>query len=42
MPVYSSINAEGLTNIIQAIVQGFEPMNKLSMALNTDKLKNWK
>lgn len=39
MPVYSSINAEGLTNIIQAIVQGFEPMNKLSMALNTDKLK---
>ncbi|UKJ08802.1 AsmA-like C-terminal region-containing protein [Solitalea lacus] len=39
MPVYSSINAEGFTNIIQAIVQGFEPMNKLSMALNTDKLK---
>ncbi|MCO4294693.1 membrane assembly protein AsmA [Solitalea sp. MAHUQ-68] len=39
MPVYSSINAEGMTNIIQAIVEGFEPMNKLSMALNTDKFK---
>ncbi|WP_256010938.1 AsmA-like C-terminal region-containing protein [Desertivirga xinjiangensis] len=39
MPVYSSINATGLTNIIQAIVQGFEPLNKLSSALNTDKLK---
>lgn len=39
MPLYSSLNATGLTNIIQAIVQGFEPLNKLSAALNTDKLK---
>ena len=39
MPVYSSLNIEGITNIIQALVQGFEPLNKLSLALNTDKLK---
>ena len=39
MPVYSSINASGLTNIIQAIVQGFEPLNKLSTALKTERLK---
>ncbi|SMO64480.1 AsmA family protein [Solitalea koreensis] len=39
MPVLSSINAEGLTDIIQAVVQGFEPLNKLSLVLNTDKLK---
>ena len=41
MPVYSTLNAEGLTNIIQAVVQGFEPLNKLSLALNTDKLKKF-
>ncbi len=39
MPVYSSVNADGLTNIIQALIQGFEPLNKLSSALNTDKLR---
>ncbi|WP_207429585.1 AsmA family protein [Pedobacter sp. SYSU D00535] len=39
MPLYSSVNVEGITNIIQAIVQGFEPLNKLSLALNTDKLQ---
>mgnify|MGYP003575368920 CR=1 FL=1 len=39
VPVYSSINASGLTNIIKAIVQGFEPLNKLSAALNSDKLQ---
>jgi hypothetical protein len=39
MPIYSSVNAAGLTNIIKAIVQGFEPLNKLSLALNSDKLK---
>ncbi len=33
MPVYSSINAEGLTNIIQAVLDGFEPLNKLASAL---------
>jgi len=39
MPLYSTVNVEGITNIIQAIVQGFEPLNKLSLALNTDKLQ---
>lgn len=39
MPVYSSINAEGLTNIIQAVLDGFEPLNKLASALSSDKLK---
>jgi len=39
MPVYSSINAEGLTNIIQAVIDGFEPLNKLASALSSDKFK---
>lgn len=39
MPIYSSINAEGLTNIIQAIVDGFEPVNKLAAALGSNDLK---
>src|SRR5690606_5426065 len=36
MPVYSSINASGMTNIIEAVLKGFEPLNKLASALNTD------
>jgi len=39
MPVYSTINAEGLTNIIQAVLDGFEPLNKLAASLNSDKFK---
>lgn len=39
MPVYSSINAEGLANIIQAVVDGFEPLQKLASALSSDKFK---
>lgn len=39
MPIYSSINAEGLTNIIQAVLDGFEPLNKLASALSSDKFK---
>ena len=39
MPVYSSINAEGLTNIIQAVLDGFEPLNKLASSLSSDKFK---
>lgn len=39
MPVYSSINAEGLTNIIQAVLDGFEPLNKLASSLGSDKFK---
>jgi hypothetical protein len=39
MPVYSSINAEGLTNIIQAIVDGFEPINKLAASLGSNEFK---
>lgn len=39
MPVYSSINAEGLANIIQAIVDGFEPLNKLSASLGSNEFK---
>ncbi len=39
MPVYSSINAEGLTNIIQAVLDGFGPLNKLASALSADKFK---
>ena len=39
MPVYSSINAAGLTNIIQAVLDGFEPLNKLASALSADKFK---
>lgn len=40
MPVYSSINASGLTNIIQAVIDGFEPLNKLAVGLNSNRLKN--
>ena len=39
MPVYSSINAEGLANIIQAVLDGFEPLNKLAASLSSDKFK---
>jgi len=39
MPVYSTINAEGLTNIIQAVLDGFEPLNKLATSLSSDKFK---
>jgi hypothetical protein len=39
MPVYSSINAEGLTNIIQAVLEGLEPLNKLAASLSSDKFK---
>lgn len=39
MPIYSSINAEGLTNIIQALVEGFEPVNKLAAALGSAEMK---
>ncbi|WP_231490642.1 AsmA-like C-terminal region-containing protein [Pedobacter sp. Leaf170] len=38
-PVYSTINAEGLTNIIQAMIDGFEPLNKLAASLSSDKFK---
>ncbi|RZK20535.1 MAG: membrane assembly protein AsmA [Pedobacter sp.] len=41
MPIYSSINAEGLTNIIQAMVDGFEPLQKLASALSSDKFKKF-
>ncbi|MFC5284858.1 AsmA-like C-terminal region-containing protein [Pedobacter alpinus] len=40
MPIYSSINASGLTNIIQAVIDGFEPLNKLAVGLNSDRLKH--
>ncbi len=39
MPILSSISAEGLTDIIQAIVDGFEPLNKLSSILKNDAFK---
>ncbi|RYD78448.1 MAG: membrane assembly protein AsmA, partial [Sphingobacteriales bacterium] len=39
MPVYSSINSEGLTNIIQAVIDGFEPLNKLASSLSSDRFK---
>src|SRR5690606_14700945 len=39
MPVYSSINATGITNIIQAVLDGFEPLNKLAATLNTQSVK---
>ncbi|RZL30564.1 MAG: membrane assembly protein AsmA, partial [Pedobacter sp.] len=39
MPIYSSINAEGLTNIIQALVEGFEPVNKLAAALGSAEMR---
>lgn len=39
MPIYSSINADGLANIIQAVVDGFEPVNKLASSLGANELK---
>lgn len=39
MPIYSSINAEGLANIIQAVVDGFEPVTKLANTLGATELK---
>ncbi|WP_461790003.1 AsmA-like C-terminal region-containing protein [Pedobacter sp.] len=39
MPIYSSLNAEGLANIIQAVVDGFEPVNKLANTLGVAELK---
>ncbi|TDG37236.1 membrane assembly protein AsmA [Pedobacter changchengzhani] len=39
MPIYSSINADGLADIIQATIDGFEPLNKLASALNSDQFK---
>lgn len=39
MPVYSSINADGLTDIVHAVLDGFEPLNKLATALNSDKFE---
>lgn len=39
MPVLSSISAEGLTDILQAIVDGFEPLNKLAGVLKNDRFK---
>jgi hypothetical protein len=38
-PVYSTINAEGLANIIQAVVDGFEPVTKLASTLGVTELK---
>lgn len=39
MPVYSSIDASGMANIIDAVLEGFEPLNKLSSSLNIGELK---
>ncbi len=39
MPIYASINAEGLANIIQAVVDGFEPIAKLASSLGATELK---
>ncbi len=39
MPVYSSIDASGMANIIEAVLEGFEPLNKLSASLNAQELK---
>ncbi|WP_316824294.1 AsmA-like C-terminal region-containing protein [Pedobacter miscanthi] len=39
MPDYATVNAEGLTNIVKAVIDGFEPLNKLAAALNADKFK---
>ncbi|WAC39140.1 AsmA-like C-terminal domain-containing protein [Pedobacter sp. SL55] len=39
MPIYSSINAEGLANIIQAVVDGFEPVTKLANTLGVTEMK---
>ncbi len=39
MPIYSSINASGLTNIIEAVIEGFEPLNKLAAGLSNGNLR---
>lgn len=39
MPIYSSINADGLANIIQAVIDGFEPITKLASSLGANELK---
>lgn len=39
MPVYSSINASGFANIIEAVIDGFEPLNKLAAGLSNNNLK---
>ncbi|WP_442794616.1 AsmA-like C-terminal region-containing protein [Pelobium manganitolerans] len=39
MPVYSSINASGLANIIEAVVEGFEPLNKLAAGLSNGNIR---
>ena len=39
MPIYSSINASGFANIIKAVLEGFEPLNKLAAGLNVSELK---
>lgn len=39
MPIYSSINADGLANIIQAVVDGFEPVTKLANTLGVTEMK---
>ncbi len=39
MPIYSSINASGLANIIEAVIDGFEPLNKLAAGLSNNSLK---
>lgn len=39
MPIYSSINASGLANIIEAVVEGFEPLNKLAAGLSNGNLR---
>jgi len=39
MPVYSSIDASGVANIIEAVLEGFEPLNKLAAGLNAGELK---
>lgn len=39
MPIYSSIDASGMANIIEAVLEGFEPLNKLAAGLNANELK---
>ncbi len=39
MPIYSSINASGFANIIEAVINGFEPLNKLAAGLNNGNLR---
>lgn len=39
MPIYSSIDASGVANIIEAVLEGFDPLNKLAAGLNAGELK---